>query len=53
MLQKSKQKVQGKLGILSSIRDHGKVGKQGRSPTPADVLVDIIYVIPNSVMCID
>ena len=31
-----------KLGILSSIRDHReKVGKQGRSPTPADILVNI------------
>ena len=32
-----------KLKILSTIRDHRKkVGKQGRSPTPADVLVDSV-----------
>ena len=31
-----------KLGILSSIKDHEiKSRKQGRSPTPADILVDI------------
>ena len=29
------------LGILSSIRNHKNVGKHGRSPTPADILVDI------------
>ena len=31
-----------KLGILSSIRDQKKkVGKQGKLPTPADILVNI------------
>ena len=35
-------KLKGKLGILSSIRDHRKkVGKQRSSPTPADILVNI------------
>ena len=43
MLQKSKQTSEKeKLEILSSIRDHRKkVGKQGRSPTPPDILVNI------------
>ena len=36
---KVKEQVQG---ILSSIRDHRKsIEKQGRSPTPADILVNI------------
>ena len=39
MFQKSKQTS---FRILSLIRDHSKkVGKQGRSPTPADILVNI------------
>ena len=37
-----KYKFKEKLRILSSIRDHRKkVGKQGRLPTPADILVNI------------
>ena len=33
--------IKEKLGVLSSIRDHRKkVQKQGRSPTPADILLD-------------
>ena len=39
MLHKSKQTS---TGILRSIRDHRKkFGKQGRMPTPADMLVDV------------
>ena len=38
------QQVEGKLGILSSIRDQRKIGKQvkqGRSLVPAHIVVDI------------
>ena len=39
-------------GILRSVRDHRKsLGRQGRLPTSADMLVNIL--IPNSVMGID
>ena len=48
MLQKSKQtnKYNEKLGILSLIRYHRKkeVGKQGRLPTPADILVLLVDI---------
>ena len=41
-------KLKEKLGILSSIRDHRKKkGKQGRSPTPADILVNILSLIQS------
>ena len=40
---KVSKQVERKIRILSSIRDHRKkVGKQGRSPTPADILVNLI-----------
>ena len=42
-------KFKEKLGILSLIRNHRKVGKQGRSPTPADNYTSE-HIIPNSVL---
>ena len=37
-----------KIRILSSIRDHRKkVGKQGRLPTPADILLNIQSLIQS------
>ena len=38
----TQHKFKEKLEILSSIRDHRKKGgKQGKSPTPADILANI------------
>ena len=42
-----KDKYKEKLGMLSSITDHRKkLGKQGRSPAPVDILADSLIPTP-------